>query len=266
MSAERLKEICAVKKEFIAQRKSEMPFSAIEDKARLAPQARSVVDALKKATLTGYALILDIKRASPFTGYILQEDYDPLDIAQKAEKAGITCLSVATDKPFHQGSLKDFDLVRENIALPLIRKDFILDPYQIIESRAHGADCITLIMTALDDTQARILEQTAHQWGMNVMIVVQNEMEMDRALSHLGSRLICINNKNWKDGKVSLDKTRNIVKNIPKNYHAVSSGGIKQGRTMESFSREGVRTFMLGEFLLRQENMQATIKKMLSEK
>lgn len=262
------KDVLTQKKEQLKKKMAEVPLSAVEDKARLCLPTRNFVKKIKEDIKNhNYAWVMDIKRANIYgeTFFDKTSTYNPDSIAEKAASAGASCISVTTDNIFCGGDNFDFTRVREAISLPMLRKDFIISNYQVIESRALEADCIPLHLTLLDDTQARIIEQTALQWGMDVMIVVHNEYEIERALSHLHSRFIALDNRELIKGKVNLDNTRNLIKHLPKGYLGIAMTGIKQSRTIQSYQESGIQAFMIGETLQKQANLYKVADKLFPE-
>ncbi len=204
--ADVLAEICDRKRQDVARRKAERSEAALQSLAAEAPPVRPFAASLEAQLTQGrYGLIAEIKKASPSRG-LIRADFDPPSLAQAYEAGGATCLSVLTDAPYFQGDDDDLRAARAACALPVLRKDFILDPYQVVESRAIGADCILLIMAALDDGTARDLAATARDLGLDILVEVHDRAELDRALD-LDCRLIGINNRNLKTLKVDLKTT-----------------------------------------------------------
>lgn len=260
------KEATAQKKEFLLKQKKEIPPARLQEKARLCPPAKKFLQTIKLDTeKNGFAWIPDIKKKNPFGNVFFERNYQPVELARNAEKAGASCISVATDNAYYGGFDADFRLTRDAVSVPILRKDFIIDEYQIIEARSMRADCVQLMLTILDNSQARILEQTAVQWGMDVMIVVHNEYEIDRALSHLHSKFILLDNRNTFDGTINLDNARKLVKQIPKGYFTAASTGIKTSQTVESYLDNGIRCFMIGESVLTKDDMSAASRSLFPE-
>src|SRR6266436_7637048 len=209
--ADVLAEICAEKRAHVARCKAEQPESALRALLAEAPAVRPFAAALERQVAEGrYGLIAEIKKASPSRG-LIRADFDPAGLAQAYEAGGATCLSVLTDTPYFQGSDDHLLAARAACGLPVLRKDFILDPYQVVESRALGADCILLIMAALDDGAARELAAAASEFGLDVLAEVHDRAELDRAVK-LKTRIIGINNRNLNTLSVDLEVTEELVR------------------------------------------------------
>ena len=206
------------------------------------------------------AVIAEIKRASPSKG-LLRADFQPALHAQQYESAGASCLSVLTDQDFFQGSDDDLQLARSACDLPVIRKDFMVDPYQIIESRALGADCILLIVAALNDSDLRLLHETALSVGLDVLIEVHDETELHRALK-LDSRLIGINNRNLHTFETKLEVTLNLLKQIPDDRLLITESGILKARDVDLMQEHGVYGFLVGEAFMRQPDPGVALKEL----
>lgn len=257
-----LAEICDVKREHVARAKSAMPLVALETKARSASPVRGFADGLMASLAAGrYALIAEIKKASPSKG-LIRENFDPPSLARAYEAAGAACLSVLTDEPFFQGCDDYLVAAREAVGLPVLRKDFMIDPYQIIESRALGADCILLIMAALDDGLAVELEEAAHDLGMDVLVEVHNEAEFERAMK-LKSPLLGVNNRNLKTLSVDLSISDAILPKLPADRLAVAESGIGSTADLERFWANGARAFLVGESLMRHDDVEAATRALL---
>ena len=250
-----LEKICADKRAHIKQRKSRRPLSELVGAAERATPTRGFADALIKASSTGYGLVSEIKRASPSKG-LIRNDFDPAMLARAYQAGGATCLSVLTDAPYFQGSDDHLMAARAVVNLPVLRKDFMLDPYQIIESRALGADCILLIMAALDDQMAAELEAVARGHGMDVLIEVHDDAELERAL-RLKSPLIGINNRNLKTLKTDTAATLRLAPLVPDDRMVVCESGLKGSDDLARMSAAGASCFLIGESLMREPDIEA---------
>ncbi|MBV9522736.1 MAG: indole-3-glycerol phosphate synthase TrpC [Alphaproteobacteria bacterium] len=258
-----LARICAGKREEVALAKASVGFAAIERGARSAPPPRGFRAALQKRLAAGaWALIAEIKRASPSKG-VIRADLDPPALARAYEAGGAACLSVLTDAPHFSGRAEDLVAARAACALPLLRKDFMLDPFQIFESRALGADCVLLIMAALEDGVAADLEAAAAELGMDALIEVHDRAELDRAL-RLVSPLIGINNRNLKTLTVDLATTEELAAAVPSDRILVSESGIFTPQDLTRLGRAGARCFLVGESLMRQQDVAAATRALLA--
>ncbi len=243
----------AYKRDEVATRKASRPLSALEHAARHVSPPRGFARALQAASQTGYGLIAEIKKASPSKG-LIRADFDPVELAQAYAEGGATCLSVLTDIPSFQGDDSYLTAARDAVLLPCLRKDFILDPYQVVEARALGADCILLIMASLSDAQAQELEAVAQDWDMDVLIEVHSGDELARAL-RLSSPMIGINNRNLKTFKTDLQVTRELCQSLPPERFCVSESGLKTPEDLADIASYGVRCFLIGESLMREKEV-----------
>ncbi|MBT9384474.1 indole-3-glycerol phosphate synthase TrpC [Pseudooceanicola sp. CBS1P-1] len=263
MSETVLDRIKAYKLEEVAADKAAKPLAQVEDAARAASPVRHFADALLEASKTGYGLIAEVKKASPSKG-LIRPDFDPATIAAAYEAGGAACLSVLTDTPSFQGAKEFLGEAREACALPVLRKDFMYDPYQVVEARALGADCILIIMASVSDEQARELEQTAKDWKMDVLIEVHNEAELERA-TQLESRLIGVNNRDLHTFETSLDNTRRLARMVPEDRIIVSESGLHTPQDLADMALYGARCFLIGESLMRQDDVEQATRDLLRE-
>jgi indole-3-glycerol phosphate synthase len=245
-----LARIMATKAEEVISAQVERPFEMLEREARAAPAPRGFAAAIGARVASGRpAVIAEIKRASPSKG-VLRTEFDPAAIAASYERAGATCLSVLTDRPFFQGAPEYLVQARTACALPVLRKEFIIDEYQVVESRTLGADAVLLIVAALDDRRLAALEACATDHGMDVLVEVHDNAELDRAL-RLSTPLIGINNRNLRTFNVSLHTTIELLPRIPPDRIVVTESGILAQRDVAQMRRHGVNAFLVGEAFMR---------------
>jgi len=255
--------ICEHKGEHVAERKEKVPFDEVLAAAREAPPLRGFANALHEAVRAGRTgLIAEIKRASPSEG-VIRDDFDPAALARAYKAGGATCLSVLTDVPHFMGS--DADLVHAwaAVELPILRKDFMLDPYQIVESRALGADCVLLILAALDDAQAEELAAAAAEHGLDVLAEVHDAAELERAL-RLDAALIGINNRDLKTLKVDLSVAEELAPLVPEGRLVVGESGLSTPADLARLARLGIHCFLVGSALMREPDVEAATRALLA--
>lgn len=257
-----LARIRADKAEHVAACKRRKSLADLEEAAEEAPKVRGFAANLVRRVGDGnYGLIAEIKKASPSKG-LIREDFDPASLARAYEAGGATCLSVLTDVPYFQGDDAYLQAARGACKLPVLRKDFFIDPYQVYEARVLGADCILVIMAALSDAQAREMVGTAAGLGMDALIEVHDEAEMERAL-RLNSLLIGVNNRNLKTLAVDLATTERLAPMVPRDRLLVAESGLETPADLARLSKVGARCFLIGESFMRQPDVEAAVKKIL---
>jgi indole-3-glycerol phosphate synthase len=259
--ADALARICADTRAETATRKAAKPLELIKAKARAAGPVRGFGRALMDGAANGFALIAEIKKASP-SGGLIRPDFDPAAIARAYKAAGATCLSVLTDAPHFQGSPEHLRLARAAADLPILRKDFILEPWQVYESRAMGADCILLILAALTDDEAHELERIADAIGLDVLVEVHEPAELERALG-MQTRLIGVNNRNLKTLKTDINTSLELSALLPPDRFLVGESGLRTHADLLRLAAAGVRSFLVGESLLRHDDIEAATRTLL---
>ena len=260
--SDKLLEICAVKRDYVADCRARRPLRDLEAMVPALPPTRGFIRALRAEVEMGRAgLIAEIKRASPSRG-LIRASFDPSALARAYAEGGAACLSVLTDIPYFQGADEYLVAARAAVALPVLRKDFTLDPYQVVEARVLGADAVLLIIAALDDGQAAELEAVAHDLGLDVLIEVHDEAELDRAL-RLRSPLIGVNNRNLKTLEVNLATTERLAPLLPADRILVCESGIGSNADLERMRAIGAPCFLVGESLMRQSDVAAATATLL---
>ncbi len=262
--ADVLAEIIATKRTHVAACKRARPLADVEAAAKAASPVRGFADALAaKEAASRFPVITEIKKASPSAG-VIRADFDPARLAAAYEAAGAACLSVLTDAPYFQGHDDYVGQARGACALPALRKDFMIDPYQVVEARALGADCILIILAAVDDALADELETTAIAHGMDVLVETHDAGEFERAL-RLRSPLIGINNRNLKTMTVDLSTTIELACQAPAGRRVISESGIGSNADLRRLWDAGARGFLVGERLMRQPDVRAATAELLGE-
>jgi indole-3-glycerol phosphate synthase len=257
-----LDDIAVYKREEVAAAKARLPLAELETAAHVAPPVRGFRAALERARAehrTG--LIAEIKKASPSKG-LIRADFDPPALAKAYEQGGASCLSVLTDTPSFQGSPQFMMQARAATSLPVLRKDFMLDSYQVTEARAWGADCVLIIMAMVNDLTAKTLMLDAQHWKMDALVEVHDEKELDRALA-LGATMIGINNRDLKTFVTDLDVTLRLAPRIPKDKLIVAESGLSSPTDLKRLADAGVTTCLIGESLMRQKNVAAATRALL---
>ena len=255
-----LNKILETKKVEIAAAKAKIGLPEMQALAESAPKTRDFIGSIRKKIVAGKAAVIaEIKKASPSKG-VIRPDFKPSEIALSYEKGGAACLSVLTDVEYFQGSSEYLKLARAACNLPVLRKDFMVDEYQVYEARAMGADCILLIAAAIDLSKMRELENIAHKLGMSVLVEVHNGEELERALQ-LETPLLGINNRNLRTFEVSLDTTLGLLNRLPKGKIVVTESGIFTTEDVKLMRNNQVNTFLVGEAFMRQDDPGAELAK-----
>lgn len=258
----KLDEICATTRQEVTRGRQSRSLDDLDKLAADQTAPRGFHAALKAKAATGYALIAEVKKASPSKG-VIRADFDPAAHAAAYKAGGAACLSVLTNTPYFQGRSGDLVAARAACALPVLRKDFMLDPWQVAEARSMGADAILIIMAAVDDVVAQELDAAARERGMDVLVEVHDATELERALT-LTSQLVGVNNRDLRDFSVDFARTYELVARAPADVTFVAESGLTSHADLVAMSEHGVRTFLVGESLMRQADVENATRGLLT--
>jgi indole-3-glycerol phosphate synthase len=257
-----LGDIARYKRQEIVEARTRKPLALLEAEARAAEKPRGFLRTLMEARRAKqFALIAEVKKASPSKG-LIRADFDPVSIATAYEQGGATCLSVLTDSPSFQGAPHYLAAARRATALPVLRKDFMFEPYQVVEARAWGADCILVILACVDDSEARALVESAQEWNLDVLVEVHDERELDRALA-LDAAMIGINHRDLNTFVTDISVTERLAPRIPAAKLAVAESGISAYQDLLRLGDLGVTTFLVGESLMRERDVRGATRRLL---
>ncbi len=258
-----LAEICAHKRGVVIERARQRPLAEIEAAAKASDSPRGFLRALHTAKSEGrYGLIAEIKKASPSRG-LIRADFDPPALARAYAAGGASCLSVLTEENWFKGGDDKLIAARKAVPLPVLRKDFMIDPYQVAEARMIGADAILVIVAAIDIDLAAEIEAAAFDWGMDVLVEVHNEAELETALGHLKSPLLGINNRNLKTLAVDTQTSIDLAAKVPSNYTLVGESGLRTNADLQQLAAHGITSFLVGESLMREDDVTAATRRLL---
>ncbi|MBV8681708.1 MAG: indole-3-glycerol phosphate synthase TrpC [Caulobacteraceae bacterium] len=265
MSADILSDIAAYKRDEVAERRRDASFADLDARAKAVSPPRGFASKLLKAATPGQlALIAEVKKASPSKG-LIRKDFDPVEIARAYKAGGATCLSILTDGPSFQGAETYLTSAREAVALPCLRKDFLVDPWQVAESRAIGADAILVILAMVDDALAADLMSEARRLGMDTLVETHDRAEMDRALG-LGATLIGVNNRDLRTFVTDLAVTETLAQHVPASCCLVTESGISTAADAERMARAGARAMLVGESLMRHADVESATRALLARR